>query len=109
MLLLRVYAAIQRSYRSMDAITPRSLQAPLKQQYKDAPDSARISARAEVILQPQDICATLHDRPRHAGLHQATGGSGAYACSAETYMACKLTGGRVIAEGIWDARGTLGR
>jgi uncharacterized OsmC-like protein len=25
-----------------------------------------------------------------------------------TSMACNLTGGRVIARGIWDARGTLG-
>jgi uncharacterized OsmC-like protein len=61
-----------------------------------------------------------------AGLHPATGGDGSLACSADmllealvacagvtisavaTAMGVKLRGGRVIAEGHWDARGTLG-
>jgi uncharacterized OsmC-like protein len=61
-----------------------------------------------------------------AGLHPATGGDGKLACSADmllealvacagvtisavaTAMGVKLRGGRVIAEGHWDARGTLG-
>ena len=34
----------------MDATTLRALQAPLKQKYRDSPDSARIVARAEAIL-----------------------------------------------------------
>ena len=61
-----------------------------------------------------------------AGLHPATGGDGSLACSADmmlealvacagvtlsavaTAMGVTLRGGRVIAEGHWDARGTLG-
>jgi uncharacterized OsmC-like protein len=61
-----------------------------------------------------------------AGLHPTTGGDGAFACSAdmllEALVACagvtmsavataigvQLRGGRVTAEGPWDARGTLG-
>ena len=61
-----------------------------------------------------------------AGLHPATGVDGKLACSADmllealvacagviigavaTAMGIKLRGGRVIAEGHWDARGTLG-
>ena len=65
------------------------------------------------------------DRPIVAGLHPATGGTGAAACSAdmllESLAACAgvtllavatatgvtVTGGRIVAEGVWDARGTL--
>jgi uncharacterized OsmC-like protein len=111
----------------MDATTLRALQAPLKQKYRDNPASARIVARAEVVLDPSQIAARLSgDALRSAGLHQAAGGTGADACSADmllealaacagvtvmavaTSMGCQLTGGRVVAEGVWDARGTLG-
>jgi uncharacterized OsmC-like protein len=111
----------------MDAATLRSLQAPLKQKYRDNPQSARIVARAEVVLDPSQIATRLSGgAPRSAGLHQAAGGTGADACSADmllealaacagvtlaavaTSMGCPLTGGRVVAEGVWDARGTLG-
>src|ERR1700722_4778614 len=111
----------------MDAATLRSLQAPLKQKNRDNPESARIVARAEVVLDPSQIAARLSGgAPRSAGLHQAAGGTGADAGSADmllealaacagvtlvavaTSMGCPLTGGRVVAEGVWDARGTLG-
>ena len=111
----------------MDATTLRALQAPLKQKYRDDPESARIVARAEVVLDPSQIAARLAGGAlRSAGLHQAAGGTGADACSADmllealaacagvtlmavaSSMGCRLTGGRVIAEGVWDARGTLG-
>jgi uncharacterized OsmC-like protein len=111
----------------MDATALRAVQAPLKQKYRDHPDTARIAARAEVTLDPSQIAALLPgDALRIAGLHQATGGTGAHACSADmllealaacagvtlmavaTSMACKLTGGKIVAEGFWDARGTLG-
>ena len=111
----------------MDATTLRALQAPLKQKYRDKPDSARIVARAEVVLNPSQIAAQLPGAAlRVAGLHQAAGGTGDHACSADmllealvacagvtlmavaTSMGCQLTGGRVVAQGIWDARGTLG-
>ena len=111
----------------MDATTLRAAQAPLKQKYRDDPGTARIVARAEVALNPSQLEVLLPgDAPRIAGLHQATGGTGTHACSADmllaalaacagvtlmavaTSMACKLTGGRIVAEGLWDARGTLG-
>jgi uncharacterized OsmC-like protein len=111
----------------MDATTLRALQAPLKQKYRDNPESARIIARAEVALDPSQIAARLPGGAlRSAGLHRAAGGTGTHACSADmllealaacagvtlmavsTSMGCQLTGGRVVAEGVWDARGTLG-
>jgi uncharacterized OsmC-like protein len=111
----------------MDTAALRALQAPLKQKYRDDPLTARIAARAEVVLDPSQIAALLpSDAARVAGLHRAAGGTGAHACSADmlleslaacagvtlmavaTSMGCQLTGGRVVAEGVWDARGTLG-
>jgi uncharacterized OsmC-like protein len=111
----------------MNADELRALQAPLKQRYRSAPGSALVSSRAEVLLDPQRLSARLDARqPRIAGLHPATGGTGEQACSADllleslaacaavtllavaTSMGAGLTGGKVIAEGAWDARGTLG-
>lgn len=111
----------------MDATALRALQAPLKQKYRDNPDSARIGARAQVVLDLSQIAARLPgDALRVAGLHQAAGGTGRHACSADmllealaacagvtlmavaTSLGCELAGGRVVAEGVWDARGTLG-
>jgi hypothetical protein len=43
----------------MDAATLRALQAPLKQKYRDSPESARIVAHAEVVLDPSQIGAKL--------------------------------------------------
>ncbi len=105
----------------------RAVQAPLKQLYRDHPENARIPARAEGILEPYDIACTV--RTWHgevtAGLHKAGGGSGELACSADmlleamvacagvtlravaTAMGVTIRGGTIVAEGIWDARGTL--
>jgi uncharacterized OsmC-like protein len=111
----------------MDAATLRAIQAPLKQRYRDNPDSARIVAHAEAVLNPSHIAARLSgDVIRVAGLHPAAGGTGDHACSADmllealaacagvtlmavaTSLGCQLTGGKVLAKGVWDARGTLG-
>jgi uncharacterized OsmC-like protein len=111
----------------MDAATLRALQAPLKQKYRDDSESARIGARAQVVLDFSQVAARLPgDTPRVAGLHRAAGGTGQHACSADmllealaacagvtlmavaTSMGCRLTGGSVTATGVWDARGTLG-
>jgi len=112
----------------MDADQLRALQAPLKQRYRETPDAARVPAKAEARLDPDDIACTVpswHGETK-AGLHQATGGSGDLACSADmllealvacagvtlravaTAMGVTVRGGRVIAEATWDARGTLG-
>ena len=111
----------------MNAEEMRAAQAPLKQAYRDDPARARIPARAEARLDTADIAAvvTRWHGETVAGLHAAAGGSGALACSADmllealvacagvtlravaTAMGITLRGGRIIAEGVWDARGTL--
>jgi uncharacterized OsmC-like protein len=106
----------------------RALQAPLKQRYRDAPEAACVRARAEAVFDPDDVACVVpswHSETK-AGLHPATGGSGELACSADmlleavvacagvtlravaTAMGVTMRSGRVIAEGTWDARGTLG-
>ena len=112
----------------MNAEQLRAAQAPLKQHYREAPESARVRARAEARLDADDVACRVpgwHGEV-HAGLHPATGGSGALACSADmlmealvacagvtlravaTAMGVTVRSGRVVAEGHWDARGTLG-
>jgi uncharacterized OsmC-like protein len=112
----------------MNADELRAIQAPLKQLYRDQPDAARVPARAEGSLDPNDIAIVVdawHGKVT-AGLHKAGGGSGELACSADmllealvgcagvtlravaTAMGVTIRGGKVIAEGLWDARGTLG-
>ena len=112
----------------MNAEQLRAMQAPIKQRYRDTPEAARVPARAEARLDLDDIACTVpswHGETK-AGLHASTGGSGELACSAdmllEAVVACAgvtlravataygvtLRSGKVIAEGIWDARGTLG-
>jgi uncharacterized OsmC-like protein len=112
----------------MNAEQLRAMQAPIKQRYRDTPDAARVPARAEARLDGGDITCTVPSwqGETKAGLHPATGGTGELACSAdmllEAVVACAgvtlravaaalgvtIRNGRVIAEGTWDARGTLG-
>lgn len=112
----------------MDATTLRAVQAPLKKQYREQAGSALTPARAEARLEPDAIACVVQSwrGETTAGLHPATGGNGSLACSADmllealvacagvtmtavaTAMGVPLRGGRVIAEGHWDARGTLG-
>jgi uncharacterized OsmC-like protein len=112
----------------MNAEQLRAMQAPIKQRYRDTPEAARVPARAEARLDSDDVACVVpvwHGET-HAGLHPATGGSGEQACSADmlleavvacagvtlravaTAMGVTVRSGRVIAEGTWDARGTLG-
>jgi uncharacterized OsmC-like protein len=112
----------------MNAEQLRAMQAPVKQRYRDTPDAARVLSRAEARLDGEDVACTVpswHGEVT-AGLHRATGGSGEQACSAdmllEALVACagvtlravatasgvSIRSGRLIAEGTWDARGTLG-
>jgi uncharacterized OsmC-like protein len=112
----------------MNADQLRALQAPLKQLYREQPEAARVPARAEGTLDPGDIACLVHTWHGEvaAGLHRAGGGSGELACSADmllealtacagvtlravaTAMGVTINGGRIVAEGVWDARGTLG-
>lgn len=112
----------------MNAEELRAKQAPLKQLYRDQPAAALVVARAEGSLDPNDIAVVVdawHGKVT-AGLHKAGGGSGEEACSADmllealvgcagvtlravaTAMGVTIRSGKVIAEGLWDARGTLG-
>ena len=112
----------------MNADELRAKQAPLKQLYRDQPEAALVVARAEGSLDPNEIAVAVdawHGKVT-AGLHKAGGGSGEEACSADmllealvgcagvtlravaTAMGVTIRSGKVIAEGLWDARGTLG-
>ena len=112
----------------MNAEQLRAAQAPLKQRYREASEQARVPARAEAVLDLDDVACRVPGwhGDVHAGLHPATGGSGELACSADmllqalvacagvtlravaTAMGVTIRSGRVVAEGHWDARGTLG-
>jgi uncharacterized OsmC-like protein len=112
----------------MDANELRALQAPLKMRYREQPETARTLARAEGVLDVDHVACRVRSwgGETTAGLHPATGGDGSSACSADmllealvacagvtmsavaTAMGVKLRGGRVVAEGYWDACGTLG-
>jgi uncharacterized OsmC-like protein len=112
----------------MDADTLRSIQAPLKQRYKDDAQAAQITLRAQGTLDDSRIACNVETGRalKLAGLHPASGGSGLELCSGdmllESLVACAgvtlkavatalqigLRSGRVSAEGDLDFRGTLG-
>jgi hypothetical protein len=72
----------------MDANELRALQAPLKKQYREQPETARIPARAEAVLELDEVACRLRSRggETKAGLHPATGGDGSLACSADMLL-----------------------
>ncbi len=105
----------------------RALQAPLKERYRSEPDAALITLKAEGRIGEGVTCSIQTGKALvEAGLHPATGGTGAFACSGdmllEALAACagvtmaavatsigvNLRGGTVRAEGDLDFRGTLG-
>ncbi|MET0742436.1 MAG: OsmC family protein, partial [Microvirga sp.] len=112
----------------MDATTLRATQAPLKDRYRTEPDAAIITLKAQGTLDDQHIACKVETGRAIAvaGLHPATGGSGAELCSGdmllEALVACagvtlkavataievELRSGTVRAEGDLDFRGTLG-
>jgi uncharacterized OsmC-like protein len=111
----------------MNADELRTLQAPLKNRYRDDPGAALVTLRAEGRIAEGIACRIDTGKALvEAGLHPATGGSGAQACSGdmllEALVACAgvtlkavatalgidLRDARVLAEGDLDFRGTLG-
>ncbi|MSQ58631.1 MAG: OsmC family peroxiredoxin [Betaproteobacteria bacterium] len=111
----------------MNPETLRALQAPLKERYKTAPESAQITLKAHGRLGEGITCNVETGRAlAKAGLHPATGGDGLSLCSGdmllEALVACAgvtlsavsaalgidVRDGEVIAEGDLDFRGTLG-
>jgi len=112
----------------MDANALRALQAPIKDKYRSDPDAAVITLNAQGTLDDQNIACKVETGRALAvaGLHPATGGSGAELCSGdmllEALVACagvtlkavataleiEVRGATVKAEGDLDFRGTLG-
>ena len=111
----------------MNAEKLRSLQAPLKAQYRERPESALVTLRAEGRIGEGIACKIETGKARgEAGLHPATGGDGQSACSADmllealvgcagvtlravaTALGISLRSGTITADGDLDFRGTLG-
>ena len=110
----------------MNADELRTLQAPLKAQYRERPETALVTLRAEGRVSENVTCKIETGKARvEAGLHPATGGDGASACSADmlleallgcagvtlravaTALGIPLRGATIRAEGELDFRGTL--
>jgi len=105
----------------------RAVQAPLKERYRDAPETALITLRAQGRIGEGLSCKIETGKALvAAGLHPATGGDGQAACSGdmllEALVACagvtlnavatalgiELRDASLQAEGDLDFRGTLG-
>ena len=111
----------------MNANEIRSLQAPVKAQYRERPETALVTLHAEGRIGENITCKIETGKARvEAGLHPATGGDGQSACSADmllealvgcagvtlsavaTALNMALRGATIRAEGDLDFRGTLG-
>ncbi|GAA2030895.1 OsmC family protein [Agromyces tropicus] len=113
----------------MEQAELRALQAPLKDRYRNDPDAAIATVRAQATFADPGITATVEGwggRPVRTGLHPSTGGDGSDACSADlllqalvgcagvtlrsvaTAMGLEIRSAEIRAEGVFDARGTLG-
>jgi uncharacterized OsmC-like protein len=112
----------------MDATALREMHAPLKTKYRESPEAALVTLKAQGSLDGDGLACRVETGRAliEAGLHPATGGSGLEACSGdmllESLVACAgvtlravaaalefdLKGGSVRAEGDLDFRGTLG-
>src|SRR5437762_2363424 len=111
----------------MTADELRSLQAPLKAQYRERPETALVTLTAKGRVAENMTCKIETGKARvEAGLHPATGGDGHSACSADmllealvgcagvtlravaTALSISLRDATIRAEGDLDFRGTLG-
>ena len=89
----------------MNAEELRALQAPLKERYRAEPATAVVTLRAEGKLGEDVTCRVDTGRSLvEAGLHPATGGSGAAACSGdmllEALVACAGVTLRAVATAL---------
>jgi len=111
----------------MNAEQLKNLQAPLKEKYRELPESAIITLRAKGEIGEGISCKVDTGRAMvEAGLHPATGGTGLLACSGDmlldalaacagvtlkavaTAIGVDVERGTVNAEGDLDFKGTLG-
>ena len=105
----------------------KNIQAPIKEKYREQPEAASITLKAQGKLGEGISCSVQTGKALvEAGLHPATGGSGLLACSGdmllEALVACAgvtlsavstaigvvIRDAAVKAEGDLDFRGTLG-
>jgi uncharacterized OsmC-like protein len=120
-------AAIRRTTEAgLDTERLKALQAPLKQKYREQPESALITLKAQARIGAGITCKVETGKALvEAGLHPATGGDGLFVCSGdmllEALIACagvtlravstaigiELRGATISAEGDLDFRGTL--
>ena len=111
----------------MNADQLKASQAPLKARYKEQPDAAVITLKADGVIGEGVTCSVQTGKALvTAGLHPATGGNGLSACSGdmllEALVACAgvtlnavatalelpIKDAKIRAEGDLDFRGTLG-
>jgi uncharacterized OsmC-like protein len=112
----------------MDAAELRAIQAPIKERYRNDPQAAWVTLRAQGAIDDQAVACKVETGRALAiaGPHPATGGSGAELCSGDlllealvacagvtlkavaTALAIPLRGARISAAGDLDFRGTLG-
>jgi uncharacterized OsmC-like protein len=111
----------------MNTDTLRAIQAPLKDKYRTAPETALVTLQAQAQLGAGITCKIATGKALvEAGLHPATGGDGISACSGDmllealaacagvtlgavaTALGIPIRDGQIIAEGDLDFRGTLG-
>ena len=111
----------------MNADELRSLQAPIKDRYRQSPETALVTLRAEGRIGEDITCKVETGKALvEAGLHPATGGDGLSACSGDmllqalvgcagvtlravaTALGIQLRHATIRAEGDLDFRGTLG-
>ena len=114
--------------KKLNADEMRAIQAPLKDRYRADPKAGLVTLRARGALDSAAIACKVETGRAIAlaGLHPATGGTGAELCSGDmllealvacagvtlkavaTSMGIALRSGEVSAEGDIDFRGTLG-
>jgi uncharacterized OsmC-like protein len=112
----------------VDSAGLRAVQQPLKDAYRQDPERAVITLRAQGRLGEEEVsCSVAAGQALAvAGLHPASGGDGSLACSGDmllqalvacagvtlravaTSLEIPVTAGTVRAEGDLDFRGTLG-
>ena len=111
----------------MDSSELKDIQSPVKARYRENPETAVITLKAEGAIGEGVTCSVDTARAVvEAGLHPATGGSGIHACSGdmllEALVACagvtlnavataldlQVRDARIRAEGDLDFKGTLG-
>src|ERR1700759_346628 len=111
----------------MDRTELRTIQRPLKEQYREEPDAAVVTLHAAGDLAADDVACSVETGRAlvTAGLHPKTGGDGTLACSGDMLLQALVAcagvtlrsvatnrgldvRGTVRAEGDLDFRGTLG-